>query len=264
MAAPGGANQIVRCVIDDLIEFSGEKSVDGYMSFFKSQLIAESRGFINRMREEANTARNLVGQLNADDREGANTKLPGLNALIAQAEQEIETKEAPVQEYIHSADHGDQLLRKRNARMLVQDVLLEPGILLQYLRGCRFFDPAYAGRACSTEGSCVLVVIFVAPSTLGKERPKELEDSWYPDLMAFICYFDKMKLWFTRAHTEEQSFSVMEALGQRGDALRALEGLREIVARDVVKLEVLEQLVACTRVGIPLKVGYVADMEDTE
>ncbi|GKG47752.1 hypothetical protein Tco_0507237, partial [Tanacetum coccineum] len=38
---------------------------DGYMSFFKSQQITKSRGFINRMREEANTIRNLVGQLNA-------------------------------------------------------------------------------------------------------------------------------------------------------------------------------------------------------
>nr|GEX47651.1 putative ribonuclease H-like domain-containing protein [Tanacetum cinerariifolium] len=35
MAAPGGANQIARRVIDDLIEFSEETSVDGYMSFFK-------------------------------------------------------------------------------------------------------------------------------------------------------------------------------------------------------------------------------------
>ncbi|GJS42511.1 hypothetical protein Tco_0567554 [Tanacetum coccineum] len=71
------------------------------------------------MREEANTARNLVGQLNAliaemdaledqgelfdtlmdlrDDREAARTKLEGLNGLITQAEQEIETKEAHVQ-----------------------------------------------------------------------------------------------------------------------------------------------------------------------
>ncbi|GKC42816.1 hypothetical protein Tco_1060538, partial [Tanacetum coccineum] len=65
MAAPGGANQIARHVIDDLIEFSEETFVDGYMSFFKSQQIAKSRGFINRMREEANTARNLVGRLNA-------------------------------------------------------------------------------------------------------------------------------------------------------------------------------------------------------
>nr|GFA53724.1 hypothetical protein [Tanacetum cinerariifolium] len=118
MAAPGGANQIARRVDDNLIEFSEETSVDGYMSFFKSQQIAESRGFINRMREEANTARNLVRQLNAlitemealgdqgeifdtlmdlkDDKEVARTKLQGLNGLITQAEQEIETKEAQV------------------------------------------------------------------------------------------------------------------------------------------------------------------------
>ncbi|GKD10039.1 hypothetical protein Tco_1189724 [Tanacetum coccineum] len=97
---------------------------------------------------------------------------------------------------------------------------------------------------------------------------------------------DKMKLWFIQAQTEEHSFSLvirdfcfelrvtlsqnrrliaeLEALGQRGDALKALEGLREIVARDVVKLGVLEQLLAATRVGIPLKDGYVADMEDKE
>ncbi|GKA86082.1 hypothetical protein Tco_0807793 [Tanacetum coccineum] len=119
MAALGGANQISRRVIDDLIEFSGETSVDGYMSFFKSQQIAKSRGFINRQREEANTARTLVGQLNAlivemealedqgelfdtlmdlrDDREAARTKLQGLNELITQAEQEIEKKEAQIQ-----------------------------------------------------------------------------------------------------------------------------------------------------------------------
>nr|GEW22953.1 hypothetical protein CTI12_AA123990 [Tanacetum cinerariifolium] len=65
MAAPEGANQIARRVIDDLIEFSRETSVDGYMSFFKSQQITENRGFINQMCEEANMVRNLVGQLNA-------------------------------------------------------------------------------------------------------------------------------------------------------------------------------------------------------
>ncbi|GKE21628.1 hypothetical protein Tco_1433140 [Tanacetum coccineum] len=90
MAAPGGANQITRRVINDLIEFSGETSVDGYMSFFKSQQITKSHGFINRMREEANTARNFIG-------EAVWTKLQGLNELIAQAEQEIKTKEAQIQ-----------------------------------------------------------------------------------------------------------------------------------------------------------------------
>ncbi|GJV07039.1 hypothetical protein Tco_1344695 [Tanacetum coccineum] len=63
MAAPGGSNQIARRVIDDLIKFSGETSIDGYISFFKPQQITKSRGFINRIREEANTARNLDGQL---------------------------------------------------------------------------------------------------------------------------------------------------------------------------------------------------------
>ncbi|GJS95006.1 hypothetical protein Tco_0801974 [Tanacetum coccineum] len=67
MAAPGGANQIARRFIDDLIEFSGETSIDGYMSFFK------------------------------DDRETAQIKLQGLNELITQAEQEIEAKEAKIQ-----------------------------------------------------------------------------------------------------------------------------------------------------------------------
>nr|GFC83802.1 hypothetical protein [Tanacetum cinerariifolium] len=70
--------------------------------------IAERRCFINRLREETNTARNFVGQLNAliaemealedqgelfdtlmdlrDDREAARTKLQALNELITQAE----------------------------------------------------------------------------------------------------------------------------------------------------------------------------------
>ncbi|GKE76802.1 hypothetical protein Tco_1542922 [Tanacetum coccineum] len=69
MAAPGGANQIARRVINDLIEFSGETSVDGYMSFFKSQ----------------------------DDREATRTKLQGLNELITQAEQETKMKETQIQ-----------------------------------------------------------------------------------------------------------------------------------------------------------------------
>ncbi|GKE58833.1 hypothetical protein Tco_1498018, partial [Tanacetum coccineum] len=84
-------------------------SVDGYMGFFKAQQIAETRGFINRMREEANTSNALIAEMEVledqgemfdtlmdlrDDMEAANTKLQGLNALIAQAEEEIETKEA--------------------------------------------------------------------------------------------------------------------------------------------------------------------------
>ncbi|GKD16525.1 hypothetical protein Tco_1205683 [Tanacetum coccineum] len=71
------------------------------------------------MREEAQTARNLIAQFNAliaemealedkgevydtlmylrDDKRGENTKLMGLNDLITQAEEEIESKEAHVE-----------------------------------------------------------------------------------------------------------------------------------------------------------------------
>ncbi|GJX90381.1 hypothetical protein Tco_0343707 [Tanacetum coccineum] len=88
MVAPGGANQIARRVINDLIEFSDETSIDGYMSFFKSQQIAESRA-LKYQGELFDTLMDL-----RDDKEVARTKLQGLNELITQAEQEIKMKEA--------------------------------------------------------------------------------------------------------------------------------------------------------------------------
>ena len=65
MAAPNGPNQLARRVIDDLMDFSGETSADGYMVFFKQHQISNLRSFINRMHEEAATARNEIAQLNA-------------------------------------------------------------------------------------------------------------------------------------------------------------------------------------------------------
>lgn len=114
MAAPSRPNQVARRVIDDLVEFSGETSVDGYMSFFKGQQISSIRGFINRMREEVTTLKNEIGQLNAliaelealgeedlfdtlhdlrHDRENINAKLQSLNDLIVDAEEDVQTKE---------------------------------------------------------------------------------------------------------------------------------------------------------------------------
>ena len=118
MAAPSGPNQVARRVIDDLVDFSGETSVDGYMSFFKGQQISSIRGFINRMREEVTTLKNEIGQLNAliaelealgeedlfdtlldlrHDRENANAKLQSLNDLIADAEEDVQTKEEQIE-----------------------------------------------------------------------------------------------------------------------------------------------------------------------
>ncbi|GKB85836.1 hypothetical protein Tco_0958108 [Tanacetum coccineum] len=56
----------------------------------------------------------------------------------------------------------------------------------------------------------------------------------------------------------------LEALGHWGDALRYLDYLREMVSRDYGTLGVLEQLLAEAHVGMRLKDGYVADMEQSE
>ena len=116
MAAPFEGNQIARRVIDELIEFSGDASVSGYMNFFTAQQIAESRLFVNRMRDEAQTSRNVIARLNAligefeafddpgevfdklmglrDDLNVETSKLACLTDLINETEHEIETKEA--------------------------------------------------------------------------------------------------------------------------------------------------------------------------
>lgn len=119
MAAPSRPNQVVRRVIDDLVEFSGETSVDGYMSFFKGKQISSLRGFINRMREEVTTLKNEIGQFNAliavleglgegedlfdtlhdlkHDKEKVRAKLQSLIDLIVDAEEEVHTKEEQIE-----------------------------------------------------------------------------------------------------------------------------------------------------------------------
>ncbi|GJY83509.1 hypothetical protein Tco_0496885 [Tanacetum coccineum] len=182
------------------------------------------------MHEEANISWNLIEQLNAlitkmkaledqremfetlmdlrDDREAANTKLLGLNALITQAEEEIETKEAQIKA-MNGAIFIVQCMGVKLSWIIVKIVCVIVGRLSPYLRVC-----------------C-------------------------------LCYESDFE-------PEPEAYSRARGIGQRGDALKDYEGLREIVACDVVKLGVLEQLLVATRVGIPLKAGYAADMEDKE
>ncbi|GJR86584.1 hypothetical protein Tco_0210595 [Tanacetum coccineum] len=119
MADEGPTNMNVRRVIDDLISFSGENSPPRYMKFFLVQKVAESRRFVNRMRDEAATARDCVAQLTAliaelqamegqeevhdsllaakDAKRGEEAKLVALNDVIAEALDEIETLENNVE-----------------------------------------------------------------------------------------------------------------------------------------------------------------------
>ncbi|GKC79983.1 hypothetical protein Tco_1130757 [Tanacetum coccineum] len=98
---------------------------------------------------------------------------------------------------------------------------------------------------------------------------------------------DRIKVWFVQNYTEEEEafarflhdqctglrmtnsknlrlIADLEALGEREYAVRCLDHMREIVARDCAKLRVLEQLLAGTHVRIDLKDSYVADMEENE
>ncbi|GJY15533.1 hypothetical protein Tco_0385955 [Tanacetum coccineum] len=91
---------------------------------------------------------------------------------------------------------------------------------------------------------------------------------------------DRMIMWFTQACGVDESFAgllrdlcfslritlsknrglieELEELGARADAVRALGNMREIVARNVATLGVLEQLLAGMHVAMRLKDGYVA------
>ncbi|GJY23390.1 hypothetical protein Tco_0397048 [Tanacetum coccineum] len=66
---------------------------------------------------------------------------------------------------------------------------------------------------------------------------------------------DKMKVVFDQAPK-------LEGLGEQGDVVRALENIKEIIARDSMTLADLEQLLAHAQVGVGLKDGYLADVEE--
>nr|GEU51026.1 hypothetical protein [Tanacetum cinerariifolium] len=94
---------------------------------------------------------------------------------------------------------------------------------------------------------------------------------------------DKMKVVFSRARECDEGFvealkelssafrvsitkdrrliAELEALREWGDALKPLEYIREMVARDFARVEILEQLLADAHVGMRLKAAYADEME---
>ncbi|GJV34998.1 hypothetical protein Tco_1407475 [Tanacetum coccineum] len=70
---------------------------------------------------------------------------------------------------------------------------------------------------------------------------------------------DKIKISLSK---KRRLVAELEALGEREDVAKPFEHMKEIVARDAVTLEELETLLACALVGVSLKAGFVADMEE--
>ncbi|GJW92954.1 hypothetical protein Tco_0172626 [Tanacetum coccineum] len=83
MVRPAQGNAIARRVIDDLIDFSGETSVDGYMRNMIAQLtalVAEMEAF-DDPGEVFDTLMGLRDDIRVEE-----AKLAGVNDLITQAE----------------------------------------------------------------------------------------------------------------------------------------------------------------------------------
>nr|GEU66376.1 hypothetical protein [Tanacetum cinerariifolium] len=250
MAAHEPSNFIARRVVDDLIDFSGETVVSKFMKFFFVQHVADIRRFVNRMREEAQTDRNCIAQLTAlvaeteamedqeevfdtlmclrDDIRDENRKLLELNDVIVEAEERIATKEAHVEIMKAGGDGVYSWVSFVPVFMVVLDSLYRAAKYMHRLRG--------------------YVELLLEMGHLGY--------GWQRMQCRACCV--------PLGSLGEEEEAELEALGQRGDALRSLDYMGEMVVRDSATLRVLEQLLASTHVGMRLKAGYVADMDEAE
>nr|GEW89630.1 hypothetical protein [Tanacetum cinerariifolium] len=261
MAAPERGNQVARRVVDDLLAYSGDTSVQGYMKFYKAQQLAETRLFFNRMREEAQTARNMIAQLNAliakmeafedqkevfdtlmglrDDMRVEETKLMRLNDLVTQGEEDIEIKEAQLEDKIKVV-----LSQARSADESFIELMrsLCVGLRLSLNKHHRLIAEL---EALGQHGD----VLSQVGMRLKAGYVANMDEA---DLLPFVVLVNALR------SAEYCKFVDLEALGAKADAVRALGNMREIVSRDAATLGVLEQLLAGTHVAMRLKDGYMA------
>ncbi|GJW62091.1 hypothetical protein Tco_0111426 [Tanacetum coccineum] len=107
-----------------------------------------------------------------------------------------------------------------------------------------------------------LLVMFNARSFVDVRRMTELcvfnqarkEEASFAALMRELCCSLRMSL------SKKRRLAELEGLEEQRDAVKALENIKEIV--DSMTLGDLEQLLARTQVGVCLKDGYLANVED--
>ncbi|GKC65309.1 hypothetical protein Tco_1097907 [Tanacetum coccineum] len=298
MAAPGPANIIARRVTDDLIAFSGETAPRRYMKLFLTQKLAESHRFVNRMRDEANTIRECVAQLTTivaelqvmsdqdevhdsllaakDAKRSKESKLVALNDVIAKALEDIDTQETNVEILDDENDGAVPILSwiwvNLDCSWCLQVMSIwtwSPANGLAVVKSIWTWSPA--------NGLAMVMSIWTWIPANGLAVLVEFADS--------SRLQDKMKVVFVQARGADESFialmrdlcsalrvsitknrrliAELEALGQRGEALKPLDYMKEMVGRDSATLGVLEQLLAGTHVGMRLKASYISEMEET-
>ncbi|GJU15983.1 hypothetical protein Tco_1143949 [Tanacetum coccineum] len=230
MAAPGSSNVLARRVIDDLLDFSGETSL-------------EAMGDQDEVFDSLMCLR--------DDIQDENTKLMGLNDVIAEAEEKIAMKE----EHVKTMEAAILETGRFELLLLLAGLCsygcgnLEMGQLLS-LWLLFFLLDKLAEVAGSSRLQDRMNLVFSGARS---------EDESFIELMRDLCFGFRIRL-----NKNRRLIAELEALGQWGDALRCLDYLREMVVRDFGTLEVLEQLLAGAHVRMRLKDGYVADMQQME
>ncbi|GKE19109.1 hypothetical protein Tco_1426686 [Tanacetum coccineum] len=211
------------------------------------------------MREEVQTCRNQTAQLNAliaemetfddpgevfdtlmrlrDDVRVEDAKLMGLNDLIAHAEEEIEMKKAQLEVMFSLADGVDVVyIFTLSLKLLTMAALYILDKLAEVAGSSRLQDK--------------MKIVFM--------QARGSDDSFIA-LMRDLCSALRVSIAKNRRLIAE-----LEALGQRAEALKHVDYMKEIVARDAATLGVLEQLLAGTHVGMRLKASYVTEMEETD
>nr|GEW09473.1 hypothetical protein [Tanacetum cinerariifolium] len=168
-----------------------------------------------------------------NEAQGAKSSLAQVNAMIAEMEA------------MNSLD-AEEEITTLEAHLEIMDAAINSEFLFSLIKECKW------KLFCSGDDDLVMlydeVVVYSAHSE---------EESF---VGARDFYFG-LRVTLSK---HQMLIAELEALGEQGDALRSLDYVREIIAHDSAKLGVLEQLLACTHVGIPLKAGYVADMEEKE
>ncbi|GJT01086.1 hypothetical protein Tco_0822255 [Tanacetum coccineum] len=294
MAAPGTANMVARRVTDDLIAFIGETAPPRYMKFFLTQKLAESQ--LQAMANQDEEHNSLLATKDAKHSE--QSKLVALNDVIAEALEEIETQEANV-EILDGGNDGISVTKLKVVRYhvdaqmnmrcwkwgtwgLFRSCAAEYGIChAQFVRVYTYVIVVIYVEELQNSGSFILMTLIVMSSKfpLGRlKAPKFSEVAESPRLA------DKMKYVFGSSRGEVESFAKLvrdlcfalrillskkprlvaelEALGEREGTAKPFEHMKEIVARDAVTLREFETLLARALVGVSLKAGFVADMEE--
>nr|GEV86411.1 hypothetical protein [Tanacetum cinerariifolium] len=271
MASSGPVNVIARRAIDEMYEFSGEIETPKYIKVFIMQEIVEARHFIRIQNEEAQTARSLLTQV---------------RAMVAEMEALNDQDK-----YYDSLRclRDNRRIREEKLKALNESIVAAKDYIS--VRILRFFTfLVVVMKVCDLEGVVYTYDSAVIQEEVGQSdfrlQLKEI-GMWQLDAGCRIPRLpDKMKVVFSWSRSKDESFAglmrdlcfslrislskkrglvaELEALGERGDVAKALEHLRDIVARDAVMLGELETVLTHAQVGASLKAGYVADVEKKE